>query len=153
MSVRRAVVGDLEAVLAIEHAVFSDAWSADSFAPEFDDPYAWFSVYEMGEAIVGYVVARIVAGQAEIANIAVDPSAQRRGIGGHLLDAAIVAASSADCEAVWLEVRPSNPAAQCLYASRGFEVIGRRPGYYRLPVEDALVMRRDLSGAAPPASE
>jgi ribosomal-protein-alanine N-acetyltransferase len=39
-----------------------------------------------------------------------------------------------------LEVRPSNEAALRLYRSAGFEEVLRRPGYYREPAEDALVM-------------
>jgi [ribosomal protein S18]-alanine N-acetyltransferase len=141
---RPARVTDLDAVLSIERRVFSDPWSPDSFAPEFEDPYTWFHVAEIGGAMVGYVVARIVAQQGEIANIAVDPAFQRTGLGGRLLDAAVTAADAADCEAVWLEVRLSNEPARQLYASRGFELIGRRRGYYRTPVEDALVLRRTL---------
>lgn len=148
---RQARVSDLDAVLHIEHRVFSDPWSPDSFAPEFDDPYTWFHVAEIDGVMVGYVVARIVAQQGEIANIAVDPAFQATGLGGRLLDAAIGAADDADCEAVWLEVRVSNDPARRLYASRGFEMIGRRRGYYRSPVEDALVLRRvrTVSGEGP----
>ena len=148
---RQARVSDLDAVLRIEHRVFSDPWSPGSFAPEFDDPYTWFHVAEIDGVMVGYVVARIVAQQGEIANIAVDPAFQATGLGGRLLDAAIGAADVADCEAVWLEVRVSNDPARRLYASRGFEMIGRRRGYYRSPVEDALVLRRvrTVSGEGP----
>ena len=34
--------------------------------------------------------------------------------------------------------------AQALYVSRQFAVAGRRAKYYRKPVEDALVLRREL---------
>ncbi len=140
---RAAAVSDLATILAIEHRVFSDPWSPDSFAPEFDDPYAWFRVIEVNGVVAGYVIARIVAQQGEIANIAVDPVQQGTGLGGRLLDGAIAAAEADACEAVWLEVRVSNGPARRLYASRGFEPIGRRKGYYRAPPEDALVLRRE----------
>ena len=140
---RLARASDLDAILTIEHRVFSDPWSPASFAPEFNDPYTWFSVAEIDGIVSGYAIARIVAKQGEIANIAVDPAHQRSGLGGKLLDAAVVAADAADCEAVWLEVRVSNDPARRLYASRGFEPIGRRKGYYRVPPEDALVLRRE----------
>lgn len=144
---RTAQARDLDAILAIEKRVFSDPWSPDSFAPEFTDPYSWFCVAEIDGALVGYAIARIVARQGEIANIAVDPVHQRTGLGGKLLDAAIEAADAAECEAVWLEVRISNEPAQKLYESRGFEAIGRRRGYYRTPVEDALVLRRSRTSS------
>lgn len=144
---RLARASDLDAILTIEHRVFSDPWSPASFAPEFNDPYTWFSVAEIDGIVSGYAIARIVAKQGEIANIAVDPAHQRSGLGGKLLDAAMVAADAAECEAVWLEVRVSNEPARRLYESRGFEPIGRRRGYYRTPVEDALVLRRSRSTA------
>ena len=144
---RPARASDLDAILTIEHRVFSDPWSPASFAPEFSDPYTWFSVAEIDGIVLGYAIARIVAKQGEIANIAVDPAHQRSGLGGKLLDAAVVAADAAECEAVWLEVRVSNEPARRLYESRGFEPIGRRRGYYRTPVEDALVLRRSRSTA------
>lgn len=140
--VRVASPQDIDAILGIENRVFSDPWSPESFTPDFTDPYTWFRVLEVDGAIAGYVIARIVARQGEIANIAVDVCHQRAGFGGTLLDAAVAATDSAMCEAVWLEVRMSNEPAQRLYASRGFEPIGRRKGYYRAPVEDALVLRR-----------
>ncbi len=142
ITLRIARPQDLDAILRIERLVFSDPWSPESFAPEFDDPYTWFRVIEMDGRIAGYVTARIVARQGEIANIAVDPAHQGTGLGGRLLDAAIDAALAEGCEAVWLEVRVSNAPARGLYASRGFEPIGRRRAYYRAPVEDALVLRR-----------
>ncbi len=145
---RAAVASDLAAILAIEQRVFSDPWSPDSFAPEFDDEYTWFRVIEVNGSVAGYIVARIVAQQGEIANIAVDPDHQGTGLGGQLLDGAIAAAEADACEAVWLEVRVSNDPARRLYASRGFEPIGRRKGYYRAPPENALVLRRARTPAA-----
>ena len=139
---REARRSDIDAILAIERVVFSDPWSPESFAPEFDDPYTWFRVAEVDGTIRGYVIARIVARQGEIANIAVAPTHRGTGLGGVLLDAAVTTAEAAECEAVWLEVRVSNEPALRLYTSRRFEPIGRRRGYYRSPVEDALVLRR-----------
>jgi ribosomal-protein-alanine N-acetyltransferase len=66
-----------------------------------------------------------------------------------LLDAALADARSRGAAVVYLEVRDSNAAARALYLSRGFSEVGRRRSYYRRPVEDAVVMRRPLDGAAP----
>lgn len=148
IALRTAQPSDLDSILRIERLVFSDPWSPESFAPEFTDSYSWFRVAEIDGEVAGYVVARIVAQQGEIANIAVHPSRHGTGLGGTLLDAAIVAAAAAECEAVWLEVRVSNAPAQRLYASRRFEEIGRRRNYYREPLEDALVLRRAGSSSA-----
>ena len=94
--------------------------------------------------IYGYVVAWMVVDEAEIANLAVADDARGTGIGARLLDHAIDAARGRKSRVVFLEVRESNAPARALYASRGFEVAGRRAKYYRKPVEDALVLRRAL---------
>ncbi len=141
---RRAVVADMEAILTIEAAVFADPWPEQFFLPEFEDAYSWFQVAEVDGRVAGFVIARIVAQQGEIVNIAIDPAHHGSGLGGRLLDAAIGASVAAQCEAVWLEVRVTNEPAKRLYISRGFEAIGRRNRYYQKPVEDALVLRRTL---------
>jgi ribosomal-protein-alanine N-acetyltransferase len=49
-----------------------------------------------------------------------------------------------DVELAFLEVRPTNAEALGLYESFGFQVIGRRKGYYFDTGEDALVMETRL---------
>ncbi len=151
--IRPAGPDDLAGMLRIEQVAFSDPWSAESFLPEFTEEYSFVRVADLDGSVAGYVIARIVARQGEIANIAVAPEHRGTGLGGQLLDAAVAAAEAAACEAVWLEVRESNTAARRLYASRGFALIGRRRRYYRLPVEDALVLRREPAAVGVSAPE
>ena len=94
--------------------------------------------------VLGYVVSWYVMDEAEIANLAVSDDVRGAGIGARLLDHALEIARERRSQVVFLEVRESNAAARALYASRGFEVAGRRSKYYRKPVEDALVLRRAL---------
>jgi ribosomal-protein-alanine N-acetyltransferase len=48
---------------------------------------------------------------------------------------------------VFLEVRRSNRAARALYHRLGFTLAGVRRGYYRKPLEDAMVLRRRLDSS------
>lgn len=96
---------------------------------------------ERGFEVAGYVVARAVADEGEILNLAVAPAHQRRGIGRELAERAIAALSAQGARAVYLEVRESNTAARRLYEGLGFEAVARRPNYYRQPAEAALVLR------------
>ena len=72
--------------------------------------------------------------------------------GGHgriLLRAMVQAARGRGACRVFLEVRPSNPAAIALYQDEGFNEIGRRPRYYPAANngrEDAIVMAMELLG-------
>lgn len=148
-SVRPAEAGDLDAVHALEVRAFGDPWSRRSFGELLVHPAVAFRVATVpGAGVVGYVVAWFVVDEAEIANLAVAPDLRGRGIGAALLDLALVEATAHGCATMYLEVRDSNGPARALYASRGFEQVGRRRGYYRHPVEDALVLRRTLACGA-----
>jgi [ribosomal protein S18]-alanine N-acetyltransferase len=145
-AIGRATVHDLASVAAIERAAFSDPWSLRSFREALDSASVYFACARSDAgSVVGYVVAWFVADQGEIANIAVAPDQRGRGVGRALLDAALGEAAARGISAVYLEVRDSNQRARELYASRGFEEVGRRRRYYRRPVEDAIVLRRTLT--------
>jgi ribosomal-protein-alanine N-acetyltransferase len=149
VSLRPVAEADLPAIAQLERACFSDPWSPKSFAAALSHPDVYFTaaVREGTGDLVGYVVSWFVAGEGEIANLAVDASVRNRGVGGTLLDATIAEATRRGAEALFLEVRDSNVTARGLYASRGFTEVGRRRQYYRLPTEDAIVLRRDASNA------
>ena len=144
--VRQARPGDVDDVAAIERRAFSDPWSVGSFRALFGNPLVHFAVAEdtITGRILGYVVAWFVVDEAEIANLAVADDLRRSGIGARLLDHALETAAARKARVVFLEVRESNAAARALYASRRFAVAGRRAKYYRKPVEDALVLRREM---------
>jgi ribosomal-protein-alanine N-acetyltransferase len=145
VAISGATRGDLDAVLALEVTAFADPWVRQAFEAALQERHARFRVARDADgALVGYVVAWFVLDEGEIANLAVDPSARRRGIGHALLEAIISEAREARVSRLFLEVRESNSAARALYESRGFTAIARRARYYRKPVEDAIVLRLDL---------
>ena len=148
LAVRPATRADLDQVARIEQASFADPWTFDALQTALGLAHIRFLVAEesggAGSRLVGYVVALVMGDEGEIADIAVDPAARRGGVGGLLL--ARVEEEMARCgvRALYLEVRESNAAALGLYHGRGFEAVGRRRGYYRHPVEDALVLKREI---------
>jgi len=140
--VRPARAADLETVVAIERASFADPWAPRAFSDALADHGLLFLVAESEQGVAGYVIAWFVAGDGEIANLAVAPPARGQGVGAALLDAALRVGRDCGTRCVFLEVRESNAVARALYQSRRFLEVGRRRGYYRLPTEDAIVLRR-----------
>ena len=136
---------DLDAIAAIESASFGDPWPRDAFLPYVDRDLALFLVAERGSNVIGYLVAFLVADEAELSNIAVAEYARGVGVGAALLDALIRLAIERKILSVYLEVRESNMPARSLYTSRGFQNVGVRRSYYRNPVEDAIVLRKALT--------
>jgi ribosomal-protein-alanine N-acetyltransferase len=100
-----------------------------------------FLVAEQGSTILGYVIAQHAVDQAEILNLGVAPGRQREGVGGALAREILARLRTLGVATVFLEVRESNAAARQLYAALGFAQVGRRRDYYRLPLEDAVVLR------------
>jgi [ribosomal protein S18]-alanine N-acetyltransferase len=149
---RPATLGDLLAIEHIEVASFGNPWVADIYAQEIEREIGCVEVAEAGDGtIVGVFCIWCVADEAHLMRIATAPGHRRQGIGRELLDAAFDRARRAGCDHMTLEVAAGNRAAIDLYVAAGFSVAGRRPGYYRTPPDDALLMRRDLRAEGPAA--
>ena len=141
--IRPARTADVPRVVAIERASFTDPWSA----PDFEECTTWaapFLVAEVGGEAVGYIVARHAADEGEILNLGVAAAWRRRGVGRALVETALDALRGHGVRSVFLEVRASNEVAQHLYAGLGFTQVGRRRHYYRVPVEDAVILRAGI---------
>ncbi len=128
----------------LEHLCFSDPWSEDGIAYEAGNEAARFFVAMCGEEIAGYAGMLFAADLGNICNIAVFPEYRRHGIGRRLVSALINSAEELGISELTLEVRESNEPAKALYASFGFEEMGKRKNFYTSPNEDAIVMNLRL---------
>ena len=143
---RDARPSDLGAIDRIERASFGNPWPLDAYAQEIEREHGVLEVASIrGEGIVGYSCAWHVADEAHLLRIATAPRFRRRGIGRDLLSAVVARARASSCGRITLEVASANGAAIHLYDAYGFEEIGRRSGYYRVPPDDAVVMRLDFA--------
>jgi ribosomal-protein-alanine acetyltransferase len=151
VSIRRAALADLDAIMALERASFpTDAWSEPMMRDELASAHTHYVVDELAGRVVGYAGLRALAGSrdADVQTIAIAESARGRGRGRALLRALLEEAASRRVREVFLDVRADNPVAQALYASEGFGEVGRRPRYYQPDDVDAVVMRLDLEAWA-----
>ena len=147
--IRPAVTADIGELVRIERACFSDPWSAQGFLEVLGARGSLGLIAEdVHGAATGYLLARSVLDECEILNLAVIPEVRRHGIGRRLLTHALSAIRAAGVAKAYLEVRPSNEAAQRLYTEFGFRPMGLRPNYYRSPREDGLVLCLTLEATA-----
>jgi ribosomal-protein-alanine N-acetyltransferase len=141
-------VSDLDQVLEIERASFPTPWTRAAFCYEIEqNKVARCTAMRARRGIVGYLCFWEIGHEIHITNLAVHPEWRRRGVARQLLGAALIEGVSRGVILAFLEVRPSNTRALALYESLGFQVIGRRNGYYFDTGEDALVMEARLGGA------
>ena len=144
--IRQAKLYDVPAMARIERETFDDPWSADEITKDVtnSDGNVYVAVVMIGEERAGYADMRIVKGEAQIYNIAIDKEYRRQGIGEALLSHMIDKAEEAGCSLISLEVRDGNEAAIALYEKMGFQKVGKRPGYYSKGREDAILMDKYL---------
>jgi len=124
-------------IVAVEHA------SDESSAGERSLVAAVRRVLGLGrdkERIVGFAGVWFTQDQVHIVTIAVDPTAQHRGIAQRLLLECHALAMGAEAKTMALEVRVSNERARRLYEWFGFARAGMLRGYYADNGEDAIVM-------------
>lgn len=142
---------DLDFVADIHSEAFDRAWSGDEFASLLSQQGAFgFVARRIGaprEAPAGFVLARLVAGEAEILTIAVSPKFRGRGVGRMLMDQVLQYLHQERACSLFLEVDEENAAAIALYRRLRFAEVGRRPAYYsddRGRKTSALVLKRVL---------
>jgi ribosomal-protein-alanine N-acetyltransferase len=132
---------DVHAAHEIERLSFTTPWPAYAFEQELSgNRLARYLVARAGDQLAGFAGMWLMVDDAHVTTISVHPEWRRRGVGRQLMLDLAELAIAIGARRLTLEVRPSNVAALGLYGDFGFEVVGRRPGYYSDDGEDALVM-------------
>ena len=145
-------LSDADALVEIHADAFARGWSAEDLEALLVEPNV-FALAIRRESIfgirrlVGFVLVRVAADEAEILTIAVSPSRRGRGYGRLLMEEAMRRLYRERVAACFLEVNRDNDRAVGLYQVLGFEEVGMRKGYYGGDAESdgsALVMRLQL---------
>ena len=166
ISIVAATEQDIPKIMEIEREAISPPWSHGALLDEISRDDSFFAVAaskcgirnsEFGIdnegtydgsffQLLGFIILRRMADEGELLQIAVEKDARRRGVADMLMGAAIGFAAENTLNAVHLEVRKSNEAAIALYKKQGFSSVRHRRDYFDSPVEDAVVMSRELTG-------
>jgi [ribosomal protein S18]-alanine N-acetyltransferase len=137
------------ASLATLHAAsFRRGWTEAEFERLLLDRNVLAHEAIIRRRLVGFILSRRAAGDAEILSVAVARSDRGRGVAGALLDVHLRNLAGLGTATVFLEVENDNPPARRLYTGRGFHQVGERRGYYARPdgqASTALILRRDLA--------
>ena len=133
LNIRSGSAADLDDVMRIMDRAFDpefgEAWTRSQCVGILPMTGVELILAEEDCQPVGFALHRLVADEAELLLLAVDPAFHRRGIGSRLLQQFIAHSTRAGASRLHLEVRENNPAAR-LYRATGFEIVGRRRNYY-----------------------
>jgi len=148
MRFRKMTKADLPAVMNIERSGYIFPWAEGLFhdclkAAHYD---CWVCE-DSEEKMTAFCIVSTMVGEATVLNLCIAADERKQGLGRKFMQHVIEKARERKAESVFLEVRPSNPAAIALYDSMGFNEIGTRPGYYKTESgekEDAIMMAYTL---------
>ena len=136
-------------VISVLHgACFEETWSEKSISEVLS--MAGTTGLLIGadlETPQGFILFRVASDEAEIISIGVIPAARKNGLAKMLLRASIRGAVIRDAVKMFFEVAVDNVAARAFYETAGFEVIGKRSGYYDRPSKrvDAIIYSLNIS--------
>jgi [ribosomal protein S18]-alanine N-acetyltransferase len=137
---------DARALSVLHAASFHRGWSDAEFEALLIDRNVVAHRAVVGTSLVGFILSRVVAGEAEILSVAVTSSRRGRGLARQLLDLNLRRLAALGARTVFLEVDEGNTPARRLYRRAGFREVGRREGYYpEGKGAAALILRRDLA--------
>ncbi len=134
---------DAAVIAALHAASFQRGWGEDEFHRLLLNRNVVCHRATAGRSLIGFILSRLAAGEAEILSVAIAPSWRGRGFARPLLDLHLRRLAGLGARTVFLEVGETNVPAGRLYRRAGFYEVGRRQGYYEGGAT-ALVLRRDL---------
>jgi len=126
---------DMDAIMAVMATAFEptygEAWTRSQCAGILPMIGVSLRLADRGDgSVAGFALLRAIADEAELLLIAVDPAAQKGGVGAALIDDFVALATARGARRLHLEVREGNTAI-VLYERAGFRLVGRRRDYYR----------------------
>ena len=142
-SIADARSADAAAIAALHGVSFRRGWGEDEILRLLLERNVVTQRMTAGGKLIGFIMSRLAAGEAEILSIAIASAWRGRGLSRQLLDLHLRRLAGFGVRAVYLEVGEHNAPACRLYRRAGFREVGRRQGYY----EDgatALVLHRDF---------
>lgn len=134
---------DAAAIAWVHGASFQRGWGEDEIHRLLIDSNVIAHRAISGGKLIGFILSRLAAGEAEILSVAIAPAWRGRALARSLLDLHLRRLAGLGVRSVFLEVDKHNAPAGRLYRRAGFREVGRRQGYYESGAT-ALVLRRDL---------
>ena len=113
-------------------------WTLEQIQVDLSQDQTWYALAYDGAEVIGFLAVQENLFEAEVLQIAFKGAYQWQ-----VIASALFAQLPADKE-IFLEVRESNRPALLFYKKEKFEEIARRKAYYHAPIEDAIVMKREI---------
>ncbi|ORP05754.1 ribosomal-protein-alanine N-acetyltransferase [Streptococcus mitis] len=128
-----------QAIYAVMVTVYPvSPWTLEQIQADLSQDQTWYALAYDGAEVIGFLAVQENLFEAEVLQISVKQTYQGKGIAS-----ALFAQLPTDKE-IFLEVRKSNQRAQAFYKKEKMVIIAERKTYYHDPVEDAIIMKREI---------
>ena len=131
---------DLDAIMTIEQASFSDPWSRQGFMESMAQPFAVMLTAKDAGEVIGYCCMYQLLDEGEIINVAIDPKRRGQGAGMAMLSELLSVGKASGVKRFLLDVRAGNEPAKRLYEKAGFVKLAVQKDFYETPTEDGWLM-------------
>lgn len=139
-------MSDAQALAKLHARCFPLPWNTQDFEAHLSQPSSEAYGLKIGDDLIGFLLMRFAADEAEVLTVAVDPKWQGLSIGERLMMYGFAQSLAQGAERCYLEVEGANRAAIRLYEKLGFAETGRRAQYYAPSGGgDAVLMARELA--------
>lgn len=136
---------DVAQVVALEQESGLSSRGAGNYRISLTEPKEILLIAGINKEIIGIFSAIVVVDELLIDNVAVAAPWRGLGVASRLMLEGLQAARRRGAVKAVLDVRSNNLIARSLYEKHGFVVAGRRPEYYHNPLDDALIMTREIN--------
>ena len=128
-----------QSIYAVMVDVYSvSPWTLEQIQADLAQDQTWYALAYDGTEVIGFLAVQENLFEAEVLQIAVKQIYQGQGIASALF------AQLPTGKEIFLEVRRSNHRAQAFYKKEKMAVIAERVAYYHDPIEDAIIMKREI---------
>ena len=135
-------------IVALDRICLGGLWTAEGYLREIDSPNSSLLVLNLSDLnenksnkiVVGMACLWSILEEAHITLLAIHPDHRQQGFASLLLLSLLDDAISRELEWATLEVNVNNLSAINLYKKFGFEVVGKRRGYYQSTGDDASIL-------------
>jgi [ribosomal protein S18]-alanine N-acetyltransferase len=142
IQIRKALIGDMDAICSIEAECFPNPWSYGNFRNEFDISFSTIYLAEIGTEPIAYASLWAVGDEIQLNRIAVLEKYRKNGIGRSIVQRICSDLSNIGSKEIFIEVREKNGPAIEFYKKLGFTRIGFRKNYYS--DDNAVLMKKEL---------
>ncbi len=119
-------------------------WTVKQIQDTLDTESSLLHYATIAGTVVGFIMASVTLDMVDVFIVVVSEEYKKRSIGTKLFEALIDYCHKNDIAEIILETRITNTPAIGLYERVGFQQIGLRKAYYSSPIEDAILMKKEI---------